>query len=110
MDDDKITRLAKLSSVFNDVAITPLIVVWIVGTFAGYFPFKPLDRITTLLEQHIVVSKDREETDKNISEALKLYGQLLSRYERRDRLVECHARYQDKAVRDLCLGDLGGSK
>jgi hypothetical protein len=38
-----------------------------------------------------------------MADALKSFARVVTRYERRDRFVECHARYSDPMWRQRCL-------
>lgn len=93
-------RARALASVLNALVIAPAVLVYVGLVASGYIPFRPLDTIVTDLQAH---RTERAETDQRTTAALEALAKVVAKYERRDRLVECHARYLDVRVRDWCL-------
>lgn len=93
-------RARAVASVLNTLVIAPAVLVYVALVASGYLPFRPLDTIQDEIRHHRTESA---EMDRRLAQAIEAFARITTRYERRDRLVECHARYPDPRMRDWCL-------
>lgn len=100
-----VSRARELVSLANSLVIAPAVLVWVALVTSGYIPLRPLDDITQRLTLIQAQGLAYQESDRRIVAAMEQCAQAIARFERRERLVECQARYgTDVKLRLWCMG------
>ena len=100
-----VARAREIVGLANSLIIAPAVLVWVALVTSGYIPLRPLDDLTQRLTLIHAQGLAHQESDRRMVAAMEQCAQAIARYERRERLVECQARYgTDVKLRLWCMG------
>ena len=85
-----------------------ILIIYALAVFSGYVRFLPFEHFmaATAYNQSLErLAAGQIEAAKQVAVGLTGLTRVLARYERRERLVECAARFSDQKTRDWCIND-----